>query len=718
MGGEPGIAVGDVIGGRYRVEAWIGRGSMASVARARHLGTGKACALKFVHAHLAARPEFVDLFLKEAQVGGRIGSNPYIVDVFDAAIDPTENIPYLAMELLEGKPLDKHISKNGAMPPALVGTILEQLADALDQAHGAGVIHRDVKPANLFLTQNRQGMPIIKVVDFGIAKVLEDEAQHTATQAGSPAYSAPEQLGPTLRKLAARQGITIALGVSPATDVWALGLSAYELLTGTTPGHYWGWGPGVVLAELMMTVALGDAPPATIRAGPRAHLLPEGFDAWLARCLRKNAAERWPTATEAVRELVRLLEPAMSDEATTLLQSSAQLPAALPPPPGGRETAGEPSAREIPTSVLTQPFPRDTPPLPAPVAYVPEALRRRRVPVIAPHPAPSMSAESSQVVVAGTHVPTPRSKGGLGIALIGAATVVAVGAALLIYTLSPVKEKIGVVATLPSTSSPESSLGTASGGLAIAGFQPGIRVLVDGVERGGLPLTLTDLAPGAHIVRFDAGDRHERIERTVEVKPGVVEDLGAVRLAVLRGQLAIEIATPGATVALFQTAPNGVETKLPVRDRGKQQVMIDLEGEGWTLVAKKKGYQDFTRPISFEDGIAEKAIRVDLISLSEASAPPSAPPPVQPPAAGAAAPAGPKEPPSAPAPVGEGTLHINSIPICKVLLDGKPLGSTPKVSVTVAAGAHQVTFIHPEMGKKTITVTLKPGETKTAIVKF
>jgi serine/threonine-protein kinase len=235
-----------------------------------------------------------------------------------------------------------------------------------------------------------------------------------------------------------------------------------------------------------------------------------------------------------------------------------------------------------------------------------------------------------------------------------------------------------------------------------------------------LPLTLTDIAPGAHTVRIDAGDRHERIERTVDVKAGIVEELGVVRLKVLRGQLAIDIVTPGATVALFQTAPNGIETKLPVNDRSQQPVMVDVEGDGWTLVAKKTGYRTFTRAISFEDGIAEKAIKVDLSSSSEASAPPAPPAPAPPPAGGVAGSQSPepKAPPSTPAPVGEGTLHINSIPISKVLLDGKPLGNTPKVSVTVPAGTHQVTFIHPEMGKKTITVIVKPGETKTAVVRF
>lgn len=142
--------------------------------------------------------DIVDLFIKEAQVGGTIGDNPYIVELFDAAIDDARRVPYMAMELLSGETLEEFVEKNGPMPPALLDTLFEQLADALDQAHRAGVIHRDLKPGNLFFTHDHKGQPLLKVMDFGIAKVLEMEAQRTATTAGTPAYMAPEQLDPSI----------------------------------------------------------------------------------------------------------------------------------------------------------------------------------------------------------------------------------------------------------------------------------------------------------------------------------------------------------------------------------------------------------------------------------------------------------------------------------------------------------------------------------------
>jgi TPR repeat protein/serine/threonine protein kinase len=301
------VAIGDTIGGRYRIEGVLGEGGMAVVYRARHLGTGRPVALKLVHAHLVAQPHLVELFIREAQVGAAIGPNPNIVEVLDAAADEVRGVPYLVMELLQGETLDRWCQRSGPMPPALVRSIFEQLGDALGQAHRAGVVHRDLKPSNLFLTADHKGQPLLKVLDFGIAKVLEGDGQRAATQIGTPSYSAPEQFGAMFRPLAERQGIVIAPGVSPATDIWAMGLIAYELLTGSSSGQYWDTSTA---AELPIRAVLGEHEPPSRRAGARANLLPAGFDVWFARCLRKNAPERWPSAGHAVAELSRILPEA------------------------------------------------------------------------------------------------------------------------------------------------------------------------------------------------------------------------------------------------------------------------------------------------------------------------------------------------------------------------------------------------------------------------
>jgi serine/threonine-protein kinase len=300
------ISLGDVIGGRYAIEAVLGQGGMAIVYKARHTGTGKACALKVVHPHLVARPELVEMFIREARISGHIGDNPHIVNVFDTAVDEALKVPFVVMELIEGETLEKLLEARAPMGWPLVRVIFEQLADALEQAHRAGVIHRDLKPGNLILTKDRKGQPVLKVMDFGIAKILEHGVQGTITHIGSPIYAAPEQqAGDSFRRLAARENLVIAQEVSPATDVWPLALIAYELLTGLGKGQVWGFSTA---SDLVVKVVLEAAPVPSVRAGERASVLPPGFDAWFARCLRKNAAERWPTARQAAEELIRLID--------------------------------------------------------------------------------------------------------------------------------------------------------------------------------------------------------------------------------------------------------------------------------------------------------------------------------------------------------------------------------------------------------------------------
>src|SRR5664280_845198 len=207
---------------------------MAMVYEAEHQLTGRRCALKMIHSHLARRPEFTALFLKEARVGSAIGQNPHIVEVLDADYDAARGSPFLAMELLEGETVEQWLNRQGPFAHVQAIGLFLQLADAFTQAHERGVVHRDLKTSNLFLVNNSGALPMLKGMDFGIAKVLGEGAQHTATQMGTPMYLAPEQMGAGLRQLAEKEGIHIATGVSVGTDIWSLGLLAYEMLTGLT----------------------------------------------------------------------------------------------------------------------------------------------------------------------------------------------------------------------------------------------------------------------------------------------------------------------------------------------------------------------------------------------------------------------------------------------------------------------------------------------------
>ena len=245
---------------------------------------------------------------------------------------------------------------------------LAQLGEALGQAHDAGVVHRDLKPSNLFIVREDDEPAMLKVMDFGIAKVLEGEAIRTATQIGTPAYTAPEQMGSTTRRLAAKQGITIARGICPATDVWAIGLIAYEMITGLRPGHYWNI---ETMTELPMKIAFEALDNASTRAAERANLLPAGFDPWFSRCMCKDAAERWPDAKEAIESLIELLQRA-EENADVIDVAPVKLPPPFPTTSDLQPTLLRGGSRPVTVAAapagLDEPLPRaSTPPPPDPM---------------------------------------------------------------------------------------------------------------------------------------------------------------------------------------------------------------------------------------------------------------------------------------------------------------------------------------------------------------
>src|SRR5512139_877432 len=148
---------GFVVGSRYRLESRLGEGGMAVVWRAVHTETDRPVALTLVRGELVKEQAVREMFVREARIGARIGRNDHIVEVLDAGLDDALLVPFIAMELLEGEPLDVRLKHSGPLEAAVAADLLEQLADALDQAHGAGVFHRDLKPQNLFLAKDRKG---------------------------------------------------------------------------------------------------------------------------------------------------------------------------------------------------------------------------------------------------------------------------------------------------------------------------------------------------------------------------------------------------------------------------------------------------------------------------------------------------------------------------------------------------------------------------------
>jgi len=293
----PGSSFAD---GRFRIEALVGAGGIGAVYRAVDRTTGETRALKVMHGQLVAEPRSARRFLSEARVGAIVRST-HVARVLSAGIDAERGLPWLAMELLEGSDLANRLEAHGPLGLRETVRLCEELCDALGAAHDAGIVHRDVKPDNVFLAHERGARVVVKLLDFGIATAAAGAATTVTDAIGTPAFMAPEQF--------------VGGRVTPAADVWALGLLVFRALT----GHYF-WKsadgaapPGRLANEVLSArIPLGSERTAELGA-PRGAFPPE-LDAWLAGCLWRDPALRYRDAREAFAALVRMAGPAMIHE--------------------------------------------------------------------------------------------------------------------------------------------------------------------------------------------------------------------------------------------------------------------------------------------------------------------------------------------------------------------------------------------------------------------
>jgi eukaryotic-like serine/threonine-protein kinase len=281
------VDVGDILAGKYRVERVLGRGGMGYVVSAFHTQLGQSVAVKFMNPELCEREEPVTRFLREARAAVRI-KNEHVARVLDVGTLES-GAPYMVMEYLDGHDLAEELDKRIQLPTYAAVDYLLQASEAIAEAHALGIVHRDLKPANLFLTRRLDGTPLIKVLDFGISKALVDEegqpaSSLTATQAliGSPQYMSPEQV---------RKPKT----VDGRSDVWALGVILYELLSGRQP-----FAGDVAMSVLAAVVS--DPAPSIRELRPD---VPVELERVILRCLEKKPEARY----QSVAELAQALEP-------------------------------------------------------------------------------------------------------------------------------------------------------------------------------------------------------------------------------------------------------------------------------------------------------------------------------------------------------------------------------------------------------------------------
>ncbi len=277
--------VGRVIDGRYRVAQKLGQGGMGAVYQVEHLAMGKQAAMKVLHPALTRDPEIGQRFRREAEAVSRL-SSPNTVQVFD--FGETAGVMYLVMELIRGEDLGSIVRRDGPMPFARARTILAQVCDALSEAHELGIIHRDLKPENLIVGRTRDGGDLVKVLDFGLAKLRDVEEQSQVTARGSllgtPYYMSPEQIR--------------GEDLDGRSDLYSLGAVMYRLLTGQPPFS----GPTPVA---VLTQHLTEKPLPPSRRAVNLQIAP-AVDALVLRALARDREQRFATADEFKRALMSI----------------------------------------------------------------------------------------------------------------------------------------------------------------------------------------------------------------------------------------------------------------------------------------------------------------------------------------------------------------------------------------------------------------------------
>ncbi|HWO24547.1 MAG TPA: serine/threonine-protein kinase [Kofleriaceae bacterium] len=353
------LAPGTIVADKYRLERVLGRGGMGMVVEARHVQLGTLFALKFLYSSILANVSLMERFLREARATAALKSE-HVCRVFD--VGTFDGTPFIVMERLEGVDLAKLLRQAARVPLPEACDYVIQACAGVAEAHAAQIVHRDLKPGNLFVTERADGTPLIKILDFGIAKAPHDdnlELTGTYTILGSPSYMSLEQLRSS--KL-----------VDARSDIWSLGVILFELIAGRKPFV------GETVADLAVKIALDSVP--RLPDGPAA------LDDIIARCVAHDPAQRY----QSVGELARALAPFADDPARRLAASigragrGALSPSPLPPPsPPPSPIPPAPSRAQgdllptVPMQALSsppEPPPAVPPPVPPPPSPPPQQL--------------------------------------------------------------------------------------------------------------------------------------------------------------------------------------------------------------------------------------------------------------------------------------------------------------------------------------------------------
>jgi serine/threonine protein kinase len=317
------LCAGDVLGGKYRIEGVLGSGGMSKVVAARHLELDERVAIKFLLPDALASDEAQVRFAREARTSAKIKSEHVARTLDVGRLDDV--LPYIVMEYLEGTDLAVRIRDRGALPvPEAVSFVL-QACEGLADAHALGIVHRDLKPSNLFVVRATDGTELLKILDFGISKLVAPTG-HAAditrplSVMGTPVYMSPEQM-------------ESARNADARSDIWALGATLYELLAGRPPFE------ASTIPELCTKVLTHPTP--SVRTHRRE--IPEELDAVIVRCLAKVPEERYQNVAELAGALVAFAPPPArysAERAARVLQVAGLRSSTL-------VSSNEPTPREV-----------------------------------------------------------------------------------------------------------------------------------------------------------------------------------------------------------------------------------------------------------------------------------------------------------------------------------------------------------------------------------
>lgn len=318
------LGPGQIIGGKYLLERELGNGAMGVVYAATNTLLGHRVAIKAILPSGLPYPAATQRFLREAQAAVRIQSE-HVARVLDLG-QLDNGAHFIVMEFLEGFDLADALRKHGPVPPGLAVDWVLQACDALAEAHALGIVHRDLKPSNLFVARRNDGSSSLKVLDFGISKMQQEQgaASLTGSQSllGSPGYMSPEQIrNPRL--------------ADPRTDIWALGATLQELLSGVPA--FGSDAPSAVLARVVT-----EEPPSLLSLSPG---LPPELGAVVSRCLQKDLSKRYQTIAALAEALMPWAPPGRPPRLERMRRFAASsgsggqdevpsLVAPLRPPPG------------------------------------------------------------------------------------------------------------------------------------------------------------------------------------------------------------------------------------------------------------------------------------------------------------------------------------------------------------------------------------------------